>query len=319
MYTQSVTPRERLDRLLALDSPEFLGQAYLAMLGRPIDTDGFQTYNRKLLAGISRLEILCELRASQEGRAFGASAPNPLVLVGEQVSVSPVIRLSLHDLLLRDGSNFVNCAFATISGRQPTNSARSKHLSDLYEGVDKLQVLLEITDSPGGAQQGSNSAELRREIESMRGSLYPVARNLAELAKLEDIAFVDCAYKTLLQRAPDAMGAANYLQLVRSGESKILVLSKMYFSLERRQKSTVLPGLKQAIVRYWLACNPLVGWCFRAIARAEGDTPMERRMRIVESALLRLTRESERRSCEMDFSVDDVARLFAAVSNRRFK
>ena len=63
----------QLKQILALDGPEFLGQAYLLVLGRPVDPEGFRNYEALLRAGRSKLSILAELRASQEGRAFGVS------------------------------------------------------------------------------------------------------------------------------------------------------------------------------------------------------------------------------------------------------
>jgi hypothetical protein len=151
----------------------------------------------------------------------------------------------------------------------------------------------------------------------MRGGLYPVAMNIGELLALDDFAFIDCAYKTLLRRAPDAVGFANNLRLIRSGTAKMRVVSQMCFSAEGRTRSFSLPGLKRAILQYWLAVSWLTGWWYRPIARVEGETPLERRLRVVENTLMRMVQEREKESCDLDAAAEDVARMLKTLTNRR--
>jgi hypothetical protein len=317
MSAHSAIPSNRLKQVLALEGPEFLGQAYLLMLGRPVDPEGFRNYDAQLRAGTSKLSILAELRASQEGRAYGANVPDPLVLLAQAPRPIPSPATSLQDLLRMNGSTFIDQGFVSIIGRLPDDDVRRRYLAKLNAGADKLQILLEIIEANGGAPAAPASQGLEEAIKNMRGGLYPVAANIGELLALDDIAFIDCAYKTLLRRAPDAVGVAHYLQLIRSGAAKMRIVSRLCFSAEGRKRTPSLPGLKRAILQYGLARSRLTGWWYRPIAQVEGETPLECRLRAVESTLMRMAQERERESSDMDAAADDVARVLKALANRR--
>jgi hypothetical protein len=305
----------RLKQILMLDGPEFLGQAYLLMLGRPADPEGFRNYDAQMRSGTSKLAILTELRASQEGRAYGTNAPDPLVLLAHAPSAVVSPASSLQDLLRLNGSSFVECGFVSTIGCLPSDDLKRLYIAKLNVGTDKLQILLEILDSHGGASPAAKDLEVA--IRNMRGGLYPVASSTDELLALDDVAFVDCAYKTLLQRAPDALGVAHYLQLIRSGASKRRIIAQLRLSTEGRRIGCSLRGLKLAIFQYWLASSRLTGWWFRPIAQIEGDTPLECRVRAMQNALMRMVEDRDRETSDLDAAVDDVALLFKALTERR--
>jgi Domain of unknown function (DUF4214) len=307
----------RLKQILNLDGPDFLGQAYLLMLGRPVDPDGFRNYEAQLRAGTSKLSILAELRGSQEGRTYGANAPDPTVLLG-QVPFSVVSPgTSLQKLLLLSGSAFVDQGFVSAIGRLPDDADRRRYVARLNGGADKLQILLEVIEANGGVTTTSASQNLHAAIRKMRGGLYPLASSIDELLALDDVAFVDCAYKTLLGRPPDALGVVHYLQLIRSGAAKMRIVSGLCLSEEGRKRKSRLRGLKRAILRYGLARSRLVGWLYRPIAQVEGETPVERRLRAVENTLVRMAQERERECIEGDIAVDDVTHLLKTLAARR--
>jgi hypothetical protein len=309
-------PPYRLRQILTLDGPEFLGQAYLLMLGRPIDPDGFRNYVAQMSAGKSKLSILAELRASQEGLAHGANTPDPLMLLAQAPYATGLPAASIQDLLRQSGSAFIDYGFVSIVGRIPNDEVRRRYIAKLNAGADKLQILGEIFEENGGATSTPLSMGLEEAVGKLRGGLYPIAANIGELLALDDIAFIDCAYKTLLKRGPDALGAAHYLRLIRSGSSKMRIVTRLYFSAEKRKEASSLPGLKGGILKYWLASSPLTGWWFRPIAQIEGDTPIERRVRAMENALMRMAEERERESNDMEFAVDDVALVLKALADR---
>lgn len=244
MSAHSAISADRLKQVLSLDGPEFLGQAYLLLLGRPVDPDGFRNYDAQLRSGASKLSIISELHASQEGRVHGAVLPDLLPLLA----------------------------------RTPDAIATNQN---------------------------------------MRGRADWVAASIQELLTLEDVAFVDGAYKALLKRAPDAEGFSHYLQLIRSGTSKMRIVSRLRFSAEGRAAAPVLAGLRGTLFRYWLANSSLTGWWYRPIAQFDGDTPLECRVRAVENALMRMVQERDSDSRDLDNSVDDVARLLKALADRR--
>ena len=320
MSVHSESSANRLKQVMALDGPEFLGQAYLLMLGRPVDPEGFRNYDTQLRSGISKISILTELRSSPEGRAHGANGvnvPDPLALLAQAPRAISSPTTSLHNLLRMNGSTFVDQCFISVIGRLPDDDVRRHYLTSLNAGADKLQILSEILETHGGGQATPMSLGLKVAVRNMCGGLYPIAANIGELLALDDIDFIDCAYKTLLRRAPDAVGAAHYLQLVRSGLAKIGIVSRLCFSAEGRKRLPSLSGLKRALLRYWLATNWLTGWLYRPIAQAEGETPLERRLRVIENTLMRMADERAGESGDLDAAVDDVARLLKALADRR--
>jgi hypothetical protein len=286
------------------------------MLGRPIDSEGFRNYDAQLRAGASKLSILAELRGSQEGRSYSAATPDPLLFLAQELPVTASPTASLQDMLRMNGSAFVDQGFVSITGRLPEDDAGRHYVARLNGGADKLEILLEILEARGSSGTPESQC-LDEAITNMRGGLYPVAMNIGELLALDDFAFVDCAYKTLLRRAPDADGFANNLRLIRSGTAKMRVVSQMCFSAEGRTRSFSLPGLKRAILQYWLAVSWLTGWWYRPIAQVEGETRLERRLRVVENTLVRMAQEREKASCDLDAAADDVARMLKTLTNHR--
>jgi FkbM family methyltransferase len=70
---------------------------------------------------------------------------------------------------------------------------------------------------------------------------YPIT--LVDMLSLNGEQFVNCAYLTLLKRAPDAGGGATYLKLLASGTAKITILDEIVSSDEGRAMGSSLPGL----------------------------------------------------------------------------
>jgi SAM-dependent methyltransferase len=65
--------RYALQDLLCHQDRDFIHVAYLAVLGRPPDANGFDTYLRLLRSGSSKLEVIGYLHESPEGRQAGRS------------------------------------------------------------------------------------------------------------------------------------------------------------------------------------------------------------------------------------------------------
>jgi hypothetical protein len=147
--------------------------------------------------------------------------------------------------------------------------------------------------------------------------LYPVATDVWDLLSHDDFDFIDCAYKTLLGRAPDAVGIVGYLQLLRSGCAKMRIVSGLHLSAEGRGRAVKLRGLRREIIRYGLARSWLTGWFFRPIAQAEGETPSECRLRAIENIVTRMAVERDRETRDLDAAAADVARLLKALADRR--
>jgi hypothetical protein len=132
---------------------------------------------------------------------------------------------------------------------------------------------------------------------SVSTTMTPVINTttVTELLALHDQRFVDCAYETLLDRAPDPEGLAYYLGRLRSGLPKVRVLEQLCRSEEGKEQASKLPGLAAAIRRDIRGRQPLVGWLFRLIDGTEGNYPTERKLPAIENQFYSFAEESRRR------------------------
>lgn len=73
------------------------------------------------------------------------------------------------------------------------------------------------------------------------------AQDLEVLLNSNDEEFVNGAYKTLLNRSPDAAGAASYLAVLRAGTSKIAILRELSNSEECQRNGVEIPALAKIL------------------------------------------------------------------------
>jgi hypothetical protein len=64
-----------LDELLGQDGQAFIHCAYQTLLGRDHDAEGLNYYLARLRTGIPKIQILAQLRRSDEGKAHAANLP----------------------------------------------------------------------------------------------------------------------------------------------------------------------------------------------------------------------------------------------------
>jgi len=64
-----------VNELLELDGVAFIKAAYIALLGREVDSEGGQVYLQRLRDGWSRMSIVKNLCTSEEGKTFGSRLP----------------------------------------------------------------------------------------------------------------------------------------------------------------------------------------------------------------------------------------------------
>ena len=105
---------------------------------------------------------------------------------------------------------------------------------------------------------------------------------LTELLACNGHQFVHCAYRTLLGREPDPEGMTYYLRRLRTGFSKIQILTQLRLSKEGQSREVSLPSLDIAVQRYRRGNYPIVGWLFKLLYGGEGDHPIERKLRVIE-------------------------------------
>jgi FkbM family methyltransferase len=167
----------------------------------------------------------------------------------------------------------------------------------------------------GAAASVSQSFQTQQEfIGPIMRSSIPVTNSVApsaaatldELLAYDDREFVCCAYRTLLDREPDAEGMRYYLFRVRKGIAKLHILKQLRTSPECEGRVIDLPGLDRAIQRYQSGRIPLVGWMFRLINGTEEDRSIECKLRSIENQLLVLSDESFRRFNQIELALSEL-------------
>lgn len=126
------------------------------------------------------------------------------------------------------------------------------------------------------------------------------AESLPELCSWRDVDFIRCAYVTILGRQPDQSGEFFYLGRLRSGISKLTIISQLRRSAEGRSHDPGIGGLDKALRRHRLARLPLLGACFRLLTGRAGDSYRERQIRVLSdlSAALQAGEELQKLSFE---------------------
>jgi hypothetical protein len=71
-HQTTVTKVSSLNELLAYHDQQFIGSAFLTLLGREPDPEGMGYYLDRLRTGISKVQILMQLRLSSEGKTYAA-------------------------------------------------------------------------------------------------------------------------------------------------------------------------------------------------------------------------------------------------------
>ena len=117
---------------------------------------------------------------------------------------------------------------------------------------------------------------------------YLRANSLPELLSWGDMAFVRCAYVTILGRQPDPDGEAYYTDRIRSGYSKMHVLWQLRTSVEGPRHDPGIAGLDRALRRARRARMPIIGPLFGLLSDEEGNGKAARRHRLLVNRIDRL-------------------------------
>jgi hypothetical protein len=142
-----------LDELLALDGEMFIRRAYQTLLLRDADPGGLVNYLGFLESGISKLDIVNELRSSIEGRrhnvALAGAAPVAIDVTDGRVGA---VAKDIDQLLALDGQRFVDSAYLTLFHRQADVQGLRHYVPLLRRRGGKAEVLRQLVSSEEYAQ-----------------------------------------------------------------------------------------------------------------------------------------------------------------------
>ena len=305
-----------LNELMQEDGEDFVEAAYMALLKRRPDAIGGRIYQRALLSGTTKLQILYELsksdeclRAGGEVRGLADACASEGLSDNRNVPTSIPPPDALHIkraeqlLQINDDGKLIEVAYWVLLKRGPDSNGVANYLERLSSGTSKAQFLWELFHSPECRELGVELSGLYEvfaqeglEVADDRLSVSPThlttpATTLDELLHCQGLVFVESAYLTLLNRAPDIQGYQHHLAQLLGGKSKIGILSEMVASAQVRNADIKLPGLAAMLGRYRLSRTPAVGGLFRFIFDLEGESVAECRGRATEQRLLTLETE----------------------------
>jgi GT2 family glycosyltransferase len=172
--------------LLHLEDQAFVEQAYVEALGRASDAAGLKNYLERIRGGVSKAQVLAELRdsdegrrhASRRGRPFGTRASSP-TSARSFAAATPQVR----DLLRLSDPAFVERAYRLVLGRGVDPSGRANYLQELRVGVSRLDVLHELLQSAEGQRVNAPLPELRAALARRRLQRMPGVRQALRLMR----------------------------------------------------------------------------------------------------------------------------------------
>ena len=241
-----------LDELLQGNDEQFVRGAYQALLGRNVDDEGLSNYTSLLLDDKSRVELLVEIRNSDEGKARAAHV------------VGLAAAKTLVELLAHQDHAFISCAYQTLLGRPVDEGAFTGYGGQLKNGASRLQLLNEIRNSGEfksrerivneieriGKQGINRDTRLPEDNKTLDmgneiPSVFP--ESALQLMELGNVPFIHSVYQVFLGRAADEEGLRNYLSQLQSATPRAEVIRAVSQSEERHPRLVFLRQLDGAI------------------------------------------------------------------------
>lgn len=142
--------RFRIEMLLRRHDGDFVRGAYLLILGRKVDHDGFETYLAAMRNGTSKQEILKNLVQSKEAKVLpGVGAvENALFMMTEPNGDAARVPLSVSDLLKLtelEAAPFLEHAYRIILGREIDPIGRDHYAKRLAGGYSRQRIIADIS------------------------------------------------------------------------------------------------------------------------------------------------------------------------------
>ena len=111
--------------------------------------------------------------------------------------------------------------------------------------------------------------------------------------------FIDLAYDLLLGRPADPDGRNHYLSRLIDGHSKTQIIFEITNSPEGKQFDSSLPGLMKVVLNHNRENRLLVGWFFRTINKSPRENQTHKRLRALESLVIRAHDKSRLESLDL--------------------
>lgn len=160
----------------------------------------------------------------------------------------------LRALFAKDDLRFLQAVYWLFLGREIDVDGLRHYLKKLRDGFGRSSVLQEIAGSGEAREKQRAIPAVLRDVVDRGGHPYI----LDELARLEDLAFIKLAYRTILRRDADEDGISNYSAALRDGRGRQAVLRAIRTSDEGRIVQADLSEIDRAIKQSPLSRIPLL-------------------------------------------------------------
>jgi len=122
------------------------------------------------------------------------------------------------------------------------------------------------------------------------------ATSMRSLFALDGAEFVECAYLTILDRAPEEKGISHYVEQLRNGKSKIDVIRALYGSEEARRNQKKITWLRWGLFKARISAFSVLRLADAAFCRSsERQSQLLARIAGLEQRINAMTLEAESR------------------------
>lgn len=162
-------PDVSVSALLSADGAAFVDRVFRLILGRAPEAAAVEFYTRELANGKPKLQMILEVRTSEEGRRRGVFVHGFDEL--NMLLVDPAE--TVEALVSKDGVEFIVCAYRTVLGRPPDETGLRFYEERLNKGVSKHEIIAELRRSDEGKSRALACAGLDARIEAYAQAKRP--------------------------------------------------------------------------------------------------------------------------------------------------
>lgn len=226
------------------------------------------------------------------------AVPNELTmpLIDSQMKIlDPETSGGIVPDLFNSNELFISRTYKSLLGREPEPTGAALYLDQLNNNVPREIIFREIQMSEEGKAY-TLAMELDQTIAS---NMHVEDLDVYALLAKHDKVFVVAAYQHLLKRAPDVAGYSSYLTRLRSGVSKLQLLTEMRHSVEGKLHTRSPSGLDDLMRRGAREKIFFFGNIFKALSNISRTSSIENTLERVESQIFVASEDNRERASHL--------------------
>ena len=224
---------DQLAQLYDLDEEEFVDEVYHLLLKREADSDGKNSYLKRLHEGTSRAAIIFDCRLSEEGKSQDT-----------KIQGLRLQKIDINQLLILSNETFTQAAFLAITGTNADEQEINATLDKLNnKKVSKIQIIKQLQQTPGGIQNHLQISGLHAPFH--KSDWQKKLKNQPRLQR-----FARRLYHTLPSKSSSRNKKLNKQALtekIEQLEKEIATLKKQIQKLQKYSKGYYLEDMSPAV------------------------------------------------------------------------